>query len=908
MMACSHSIAGAKFRLPNFIGRFVPVLAAIFLIAGCHGGGAGAGAISIKLVPTGTISVDAQQVVPFTATVSNDTTNAGVTWLIFNDTTTNPPTCTLPDCGSLSASTPFTVTYTAPGNIAAQQTVMLRATSAADTSIIVNVTINIVVGMMFTTTTLPGGENGVPYSEKLAVTGGVAPLKFTLASGALPAGLSLGTTGEIAGTPSGSGTSQFTVQVADGATPPATLSQSFSITIAPAQPISIVTTTLPQGLVGVLYNASISANGGIPPLTWSLLSGTLPQGLTLTTITTTSGTPPMTTTIGQISGTPTTQGTSNFTVEVQDSAIPQQTATQALSLTINAPSPLTITTPSLPGGTTAVPYSEAIQATGGVAPLSWSVIAGLLPPGLSLTPSTGTLSGIPSREGSSAFTVQVTDSESTPQTATMTYTLPVAANGNLIQDNFLLSGPYAFFFRGFGKAAGAPEFPEILAGVLTADGKGTISAGVLDVHSNSVKPNQSFTGDYSMGSDGRGSMTWSIPESGNTTLTLTFQLALDAEGNLTFTELDSTGNRGAGVIRRQSSTSFTAGVFSGDYTFVFPGYDASNKRSVVVGRFKSDGSSLITNSSADVNDAGMTTNFPAVTGVFTNLSANGRGQVNLQFAADNESFVFYLISPNEVFFLSSQVSTTAPNGTVTTVNLPPFGGIARHESGGPFANASLNGNYVVTGTGLDAGGNSSVFGSLMLFTPSNTSAGTITAHTFDQNDGGSVSAAIPPVGEFTVQSNGRVALNDTTNRLAVGYLVSPSEAFFIGADAAASSGRIELQTGASFSLASVQGQFTLGGPSLTDAKTTTLSGVASADGAGNITGTIDSVDGGGTQGNGQALTATYTVASNGRGVVTPASGAGLPASLALYISSPTDMRLISIDSSDAHPELFLFDY
>ena len=110
--------------------------------------------------------------------------------------------------------------------------------SVADTSILNNVTINIVVAMMFTTTTLPGGENGVPYSEKLAVTGGVAPLKFTLASGTLPAGLSLGTTGEIAGTPSGSGTSQFTVQVADGATPPATLSQSFSITIAPAQPIS----------------------------------------------------------------------------------------------------------------------------------------------------------------------------------------------------------------------------------------------------------------------------------------------------------------------------------------------------------------------------------------------------------------------------------------------------------------------------------------------------------------------------------------------------------------------------------------------------------------------------------------------------------------------------------------------
>ena len=898
-------MTGVKLRLPSLIGCLALALAAIFLVAGCHGGGSSAGALTINLVPSSTISVDAQQVVPFTATVVNDTTNSGVTWQVFTDSTTKPPSCTIPDCGTLTDATPFTVTYTAPAGIVAQETVMLEATSAANASITKTVTINIVIGMTFTTTTLPGGENGVPYNQKLAVTGGVNPLKFTVASGALPAGLSLGTNGVIAGTPSGSGTSQFTVQAADGATPPATLTQIFSLTIAPAQPISIVTTSLPQGVLGVLYNASISANGGIPPLTWSLVQGTLPPGLTLTTITTTSGTPPVTTTIGQISGTPTVQGTTNFTVEVQDSAIPKQTATQALSITINAPTPLSITTPSLPGGTTAVPYSEAIQATGGVAPLSWSVISGLLAPGLSLNASSGTLSGTPSREGSSTFTVQVTDSELTPQTATKTYTLPIAANGNLLQNNLLVSGPYAFFFRGFGPAAGNPEFPEILAGTFSASGQGTVSAGILDVHSNSLRLGQSFSGTYSMGPDGRGSMTWSILESGNQTLTLTFQMALDAAGNLTFTDLDSSGSRGAGVIRRQSSTSFTAGVFSGDYTFLFPGYDATNKRTVMAGRFRSDGSSQISNGAADVNDSGTTTNFAAVTGSFTNLSASGRGSITVFVTPDLENFIFYVISPDEVFFLSTQVKT--PDGKTTI--LPPFGGVARHESGGPFANASLNGNYVVTGTGLDAAGSSSVFGSLMLFTPGTASAGTITPEAFDENDGGAVSTALPSVGNFAVEPNGRITVSDSTDRIGIGYLVSPSEAFFIGADAAASAGRIKLQIGGpTFSQASVEGQFTLGGPFLTEAQTTTLSGVASADGAGNITGTTDSDDGSGTQGSGQALTATYTVASNGRGVVTSASGAGLPVNLALYISSPTDMRLISIDPSDTHPEVFLFDY
>jgi hypothetical protein len=778
----------------------------------------------------------------------------------------------------------------------------------ANTTITKTESINLVVAMMFTTMTLPGGENGVPYSQKLVVTGGVTPLVFTVASGALPAGLSLGTTGEIAGTPSGSGTSQFTVQVADSATPPATLTQFFTITIAPAQPISIVTTSLPQGLVGVTYNASISSQGGIPPLTWSLIGGSLPPGLTLQTITTTSGTPPTTMTLGQISGIPTTQGTSTFTVEVTDSAIPTQSATQTLSLTINAPSALRITTPTLPDGTTASPYSEAIQSTGGVLPVTWSVIAGLLPPGLTLNSASGVISGLPSRVGSSTFTVEAADSETPPETATMTYTVSVVANSNIIANNLLVAGPFAFLFRGFGKAAASPEFPEILIGAFTADGKGTISAGTFDSNSNSLKSDQSFTGSYTMGSDGRGSMTWSIPGAGGTTLTLTFQMALDAESNLIFTEQDNSGNRGTGIIKQQSTTTFTAGVFSGDYSFLWPGFDVNGKPTATVGKFRSDGASQITAASADVNDAGTVTSFAAISGSFSNLTANGRASMALFLTPNTDGFTFYLVSPDEAFFVSTQTSVTAQNGTVTVTNLPPFGGVARRQSGGPFANASLNGNYVVTGSGLDTSGNSSVFGSLFLFTPTNSGAGTITAQAFDQNDGGSVSSALPPLGKFVVQGTGRTTLSQTTNRMGTAYLISPSEAFFIGADAAATAGRIQLQTGASFSAASVQGQYTLGGPFLTDAQSTALSGVASADGAGNITGTTDSEDGGGTIGTGQALAATYTVASNGRGVVTAASGAGLPASLALYVTSPSDVRLISIDPADTHPEVFVFDY
>jgi hypothetical protein len=81
---------------------------------------------------------------------------------------------------------------------------------------------------------------------------------------------------------------------------------------------------LPNGTVNTTYTQTLSASGGATPYTWSLLSGTLPAGLSLNTST------------GGITGTPTTAGTSNFTVQVADSSSPQQAVSKALSITINA--------------------------------------------------------------------------------------------------------------------------------------------------------------------------------------------------------------------------------------------------------------------------------------------------------------------------------------------------------------------------------------------------------------------------------------------------------------------------------------------------------------------------------------------------------------------------------------------
>jgi hypothetical protein len=76
-----------------------------------------------------------------------------------------------------------------------------------------------------------------------------------------------------------------------------------------------------------------------------------------------------------------------------------------------------VTTSSLPTGTVGTAYSQTLQASGGIAPYTWSVSSGTLPAGLSLATSTGVVSGTPTTAASANFTVEVKDSESTPETA-----------------------------------------------------------------------------------------------------------------------------------------------------------------------------------------------------------------------------------------------------------------------------------------------------------------------------------------------------------------------------------------------------------------------------------------------------------------------------------------------------------
>ncbi len=101
-----------------------------------------------------------------------------------------------------------------------------------------------------------------------------------------------------------------------------TATHAYTVTIAAAG-LSITTSTLSNGTIGVSYAATVSRSGGTPAFTWSVSTGKLPTGLALAATT------------GTISGTPSQAGTHNFTLKVVDSGSPQQSATKAFSVTIS---------------------------------------------------------------------------------------------------------------------------------------------------------------------------------------------------------------------------------------------------------------------------------------------------------------------------------------------------------------------------------------------------------------------------------------------------------------------------------------------------------------------------------------------------------------------------------------------
>lgn len=278
---------------------------------------------------------------------------------------------------------------------------------------------------------LPRAPTGLLYSYQLSATGGFQPYGWKLWSGELPPGIGLSGSGLLTGTPTNRGTYDFQVQLSDSASPPVTTIGRFSLVVTTPR-LLITTRSLPSAMTGSLYSVQLGSAGGLPPLTWSVESGSLPAGLSL------NGS-------GTLSGTPTTAGTSRFTVKLSDSSTNPLVATATYELTVK-PVPLSLASTSFPPATVGTPYSATVTATGGTSPYFFSIVRSSLPAGLQMT-SAGAISGTPTKPGTFRIRIRVKDSSSEQLSTTRVFKIVVDPVGMVISTTGLpaasLNNPYA---------------------------------------------------------------------------------------------------------------------------------------------------------------------------------------------------------------------------------------------------------------------------------------------------------------------------------------------------------------------------------------------------------------------------------------------------------------------------------
>jgi hypothetical protein len=312
-----------------------------------------------------------------------------------------------------------------------------------------NYTVNVVLsGPRITTTLLPTGILNQEYTAALTTEGGNIRYTYRLLSGVLPAGVQLNNDGTFAGTPTQTGIFPLTIRVTDGG---GQLGQTDLRLNVNSSSFQITTTGLSAATAGLAYSATLSSSGGRAPFVYSLLRGSLPAGMALSTA-------------GSLTGTPTSAGTFNLEISARDAM--GATAQVPLTLVVQS-SALRFFSRGLANGQFGQTYSSTLLTVNGISPLTFSIVQGSLPAGLTLS-SNGNISGTPTASGLYQITFRVLDAQQ--NAAQINLPLYVNTTGLLLRTLSLPSGQTGQAYSAMLEASGgtAPYVFDVVSGALPA--------------------------------------------------------------------------------------------------------------------------------------------------------------------------------------------------------------------------------------------------------------------------------------------------------------------------------------------------------------------------------------------------------------------------------------------------------
>lgn len=700
-------------------------------------------------------------------------------------------------------------------------------------------------------------------------------------------------------------TSAFTATVTATSITDTTKSTSLRIKVNPLP--AVTTTSLPAATAGMAYSATLSESGGTSPYIWTVTSGTLPVGLSLS-----SGT-------GAITGEPTgaSNGPVSLTFQVVDAT--GVSASKALAITVNPPPALTITTTSLPGATIGTAYSQTLQATGGVPSYNWSVTAGNLPTGLTLS-NAGVISGTPSGTvtGSINFTVTVTDSQ-TPTASTksanlsivvseppLTVTTTALASGSLtnaysqtlqaiggappytwsisagtLPAGLSLSNPSTGVISGTPTAAGTFDFTVKVTDSASASATASLSITInpaLAITTASL-PGGSVSTVYSAtmkATGGAQPYSWSV-----TSGALPAGLSINSTSGVISGTPTTTGTSDFTVtVADSESPAVTASValsigiaaascpndnsLSGHYAVLLNGWSsapAATPQTVTAaaGSFVADGAGNISSGNLDVNDQANGPGSGTFTGTYC-VGSNNLATITLSYGGG--------LSGKDTF--AAAMNSSGSNGNIIFYDSSgrKASGLLRQQDPTAFSTSKIKGNYAFGLAGADSGTSAPRYAMAGAFTADGN--GNLTGE-FDQDLylTGSANATLSS-SNLNVESSGRgtatITFTGQSNLKFVFYVVSASEMLVVEDDATGNpllAGQVLGQTG-SFTDASLNGVGVIETESLSDGTTpSATAGLVTTNGTGAITGWSTDENSGGTIGS-LSTSGTYTPSTDGR--------------------------------------------